>query len=126
MARHQAVLALLDGVHGHAGEGGGHHAVHEIGAAGAQIVSQVADDGLFARGGLDLVAQVFGHAHLLAMPEGVRLAVFLDLVAFPLGALGEDRQRVVAGVVLLVVDQQPISFCRSTLYSGMQQRTEVT
>ena len=96
---HQAVLALLDGVHGHTGEGGGHHAVDEIRAARAQIVGQVADDGLFARGGLDFVAQVFRHAHLLAMPEGVRLAVFLHRVAFPLGALREDHQRVVAGIV---------------------------
>ena len=38
-----------DRVHRHAGEGGGHHAVHEVRAAGAQIVGQVADDRLFAR-----------------------------------------------------------------------------
>src|SRR6266481_3600258 len=28
--RHEAVLARLDGVHGHAGESGGYHAIHEI------------------------------------------------------------------------------------------------
>ena len=40
------------------------------------------------------------------MPEGVRLSVFLDGVAFPLGPLGKNGQGVVAGVVALVGDQQ--------------------
>ena len=38
--------------------------------------------------------------------ESVRFAVFLDLVAFPLGALGKDDQGVVAGIMTLVGDQQ--------------------
>ena len=33
----------------------GDHAVDEVGAAGAQVVSQIADDGLFAGVRLDLV-----------------------------------------------------------------------
>src|SRR5674476_164182 len=61
--RHQTALAFGDGVQCHPGEGGGHHAVHEIGASGAQIVGQVADDGFFPGGALDLVAQVLGHGH---------------------------------------------------------------
>ena len=41
----------LNRVDRHAGEGGGDHAVDEIGAAGAQVVGEVADDGFFAGGG---------------------------------------------------------------------------
>ena len=44
----------------------------------------------------------FGDAHLLAMAESVRLAVFLKREAFPLGAFGKDHQRVVARVVALI------------------------
>ena len=71
-----------------------------------RLVGQVADDGLFARGRLDFAAQVFRHAHLLAVPIRVRIAVLLHHVAFPLGALREDHQRVVARIVLLVGHQQ--------------------
>jgi len=51
-------------------------------------------------------AQVLRHAHLLAMAERIRLAVLPDGVAFPFRAFGENGQRVVAGVVLLIVDEQ--------------------
>src|ERR1019366_3496914 len=54
---HQPMLAFDDGVHGHARESGCHHAVHKVGAAGAQIVGQVAHDGLIAGGGFDLIAE---------------------------------------------------------------------
>jgi hypothetical protein len=76
---HISMFAGFDGVHRHSGESGGDHAVHEIGAARAEIVSQVADDGLFPGGGLDFVAQILGHAHLFAMAERVRVAVFFYL-----------------------------------------------
>ena len=51
---HQSALAFLDGVHRHAGERVRHQAVDEIRAAGAQVVSQVADDGFLAGSRLDV------------------------------------------------------------------------
>ena len=93
-------------IHRHAGEGGGDHLVDEIRRAAAQIVGEIADDGFIAGALLDCIAQIFGDVGLLAMAEGVRLAVFPHLIAFPLGAFGKQHQRIAAGIILLVFDQQ--------------------
>src|SRR5262249_1237688 len=113
-------------IHRHACEGEGHHAINEVGTAGAQIVSQIAHYGLFARGPLDLIAQIFGDAHFLAMAECIGFSIFLHLVALPFWAFRENNKRVVAWVVALVLDEQLDQVLSSTLYSGMQQRTVVT
>src|SRR5208283_4178837 len=73
--RHQAVFSFLQSLHSHSGVGVTPHPVDKTRTAGAKIVGQVADNGLFAGGGLDLVAQVLCHAHLLAVAEGIGLAV---------------------------------------------------
>src|SRR5712671_2566269 len=38
---HEAVLSALDATHGHTGERGRHHLVHEIGTAAAQVVREI-------------------------------------------------------------------------------------
>ena len=65
---------------------------------------------------LNLSAQRFGDAGLLAMPERVRLTVLLHLIAFPFRALGQDHQDVVAGSRLRFVHQsRSISLSRLTV-----------
>src|SRR5256884_1160809 len=44
---HDAVLARFDAVDSHTGESGCHHLVDTILTAAAQVVSQIADDGLY-------------------------------------------------------------------------------
>ena len=54
--------------------------VDEVRIAGAQIVGQIADDGLFARARfLISLDEASRDAHLLAVAERVGLAVFLDV-----------------------------------------------
>jgi hypothetical protein len=101
-----AALAFGHGVHGHVAEGGGDELVGEVGIAGAEIVGEVADDGLFLGAGLDLGCEVVADVGLLLVAVGVGFAVVADLVAFPLGAFAEDDERVVRGVGALVVDQE--------------------
>ena len=100
--------------------------IHEVRVAGAKLIGQVADHRLLARAPLDLFREILGHAGFLAVAESVRLAVLLYRVAFPLGAFGKDHQRVGDGLFCLSLMSNSISFCRWTLYSGMQQRMEVT
>ena len=103
---HQAGLFSFDAIDRHAGEGGGHHLVDEVRAAAAQVVGEIADDGLFAQRLLDFVAQIFAHVLLLAMAEGVGFAVFLEFVILPVGAFGKHDQRVIARIAALVGHQQ--------------------
>src|SRR6266852_5932298 len=74
--------------------------------ARSQVVGEVRGDRLLAGAPLDLIGKRFGHAGLLAVTVGVRLAVFLKLVALPLGALAEHDQRVVAWVGALLLEEQ--------------------
>jgi len=52
------------------------------------------------------------------MAVGVRLAIFLQLVALPLGALAEHDQRVVARVGPLVLEEQPDELVEIDLVLG--------
>ena len=60
------------------------------------------------------------------MAECVGSPYSFTCVAFPLGSFGKDHQRIVAGIVVLVGNQDFDQVRSFTLYSGMQQRTEVT
>src|SRR5215469_8097588 len=103
---HQSGLAFFQRIHRHARKGETHHAIDEVRTTRTQIVSQVADHGLFTGCTLDLVAQVLGHTHLFAMPECVGLAIFLHRVALPFGTFRKDGQRIVARIVSLVLNEQ--------------------
>src|SRR5882724_1745472 len=104
--RHEAGLAFQDGIVSHVTESQGHKLVDEVRIARSQVVGEVGGDRLLADAPLDLVSKRFGHARLLAVAVGVRLAVFLQLVALPLGALAEHDQRVVAWVGALLLEEQ--------------------
>ena len=75
---------------------------------------------------LDLGRQDLGDVGLVPVAEGVGLADLLDRAALPDGALGGDDEGVVAGVVVLVLDQEPRRWSRSKGASGMRQRADVT
>src|SRR6266581_8042956 len=104
--RHEAGLAFQDGIVGHVTESQGHKLVDEVRIARSQVVGEVRGDRLLADAPLDLVGERFGHARFLAVAVGVRLAVFLQLVALPLGAFAEHDQRVVAWVGALLLKEQ--------------------
>ncbi len=55
---------------------------------------------------LTSLAEHVADVHLLAVAVGVSLADVDGLVALPLGAFGENHERVVAGIGALVVHQQ--------------------
>src|SRR5581483_3766819 len=55
---------------------------------------------------MNLVRQRLGHVFFLAMAIGIGLAVFAYLVALPFRAFRKDHQAVVAGIVLLVGEQE--------------------
>src|SRR5205807_4794046 len=80
--------------------------VDEVRIAGSQVVGEVRDDGLLAGAPLDLVGKRFRHVGLLAVTVGVRLAIFLQPEALPLGTLAEHDQRVVAWVRTLLLEEQ--------------------
>src|SRR6516164_2158317 len=105
--RHEAGLAFQDGIVGHVTERQGYKLVDKVGIARSQVVGKVGDNGLLAGAALDLVGKRFRHAGFLAVTVGVRLAIFLYLVALPLGALAEHDERIVARVRALLLEQQP-------------------
>src|SRR4026209_47556 len=103
---HHAVLTVFDAAHGHAGEGRSYHLVYKVGAAAAQVVSEVADDGFFTRSFLDFIAQILANVGFLPMPERVRLPGFADMITLPFGAFRQNHKRVIAWSLLFVSEYE--------------------
>ena len=79
-----------------------------------------------SRGGLDLIAEVFGDAPSLRWPKASASRILLHRVALPFGAREEEGEGVVAGVVLLVRDQEIDQLGDRLCIREAEQRTLVT